>query len=120
MEIQDSYVKLCTTSSLPFMPIAAFDNIRKSLVHLYEFVNLEPSNFQEDISQYLSRRDSFSTNVASIYKLKDEQIKFKEGKASLDVTVVTDYVPWRLHQHFKYLTYEQGMFLLDGALKGFR
>ena len=33
--------------------------------------------------------------------------------------MVSDYVPWRLHQYRKTLTYEQALFILEGALKGF-
>ena len=29
-------------------------------------------------------------------------------------------MPWRLHQYYKNITYEQGLFLLEGALRGFR
>lgn len=36
------------------------------------------------------------------------------------MTIVTDYVPWRYHLCKQILTYEEGLFLLDGAVKGFR
>lgn len=38
----------------------------------------------------------------------------------MEVTVVTDYVPWRLHLSPQTFTYEQALFLLDGSVKGFR
>ena len=101
------------------MPIVAFDHSRNVLVHLYEFIKLEPSTFQADVSQYMARKESPASNVAGIYKLKDECIKFKDGIASLDITVVTDYVPWRLHKYPRTLTYEQALFILEGGLKGF-
>lgn len=38
----------------------------------------------------------------------------------MQVTVVTDYIPWRFHLINKNITYEQALFLLDGSVKGFR
>jgi len=72
------------------------------------------------VSLYASRKESFSGNVAVVYKLQDEKVSFKDEKASMEVTVVTEYVPWRLHRQSKKLTYEQALFLIDGATKGIR
>ena len=38
----------------------------------------------------------------------------------MEATVVTEYVPWRLHLYHRSLTYEQALFLLEGALNGLR
>ena len=38
----------------------------------------------------------------------------------MEVSVVSDYVPWRLHQHMVPLTQSQMLLLLDGASRGFR
>ena len=38
----------------------------------------------------------------------------------MNVTVVAEYVPWRLHLHHKNLTYEQALFLLEGTIHGLR
>ena len=38
----------------------------------------------------------------------------------MEATITTDFVPWRLDQYYKTLTYEQAIFLLDGSLSGFR
>ena len=118
--MSEKYIKFLTNSLIPFMPVVAFDNSRKRLVHLYENIELDVSNFQSDVSQYLTRNDSLSGNLVTIHKLQDERITFKGAVAGLEVTVVTDYVPWRLHQQFKTLTYEQALFMFDGALRGFR
>ena len=77
------YIKLCTTTSLPYMPIAAYDSSRRILVHLYEYIQIEASTFQEDVSRYMARIDSYTNNVVAINKLKDERIKFKDGIASI-------------------------------------
>ncbi len=38
----------------------------------------------------------------------------------MEITIVTDYVPWRLHLNQNPITYEQALFLLDGSVRGFR
>jgi hypothetical protein len=92
------------------------------VVHLYESIDLEPANFQSEVSLYATRNESFSGNVATIHKIQDEHIAFNEGLATMQVTLVTDYVPWRLHlaSASVTLTYEQALFLLEGAVSGFR
>jgi hypothetical protein len=42
------------------------------------------------------------------------------GRAAMEVSVVTDYVPWRLGRDNLPLTRQQVLFLLDGACRGFR
>ena len=38
----------------------------------------------------------------------------------MEATIITDYIPWRLHSTNKLITYEQALFLLEGSIKGFR
>lgn len=38
----------------------------------------------------------------------------------MEITIVTDYVPWRLHLNQNQITYEQALFLLEGSVRGFR
>ena len=58
--------------------------------------------------------------MATVHNLQDERISFKDGVAAMEVTVVTEYVPWRLNRQPKIITYEQALFLIEGAVKGFR
>ena len=52
-------------------------------------------------------------------RIKDEQITYQQGRAAMQISVVTDYVPWRLHLENE-VTTEQALFLLEGACRGFR
>ena len=38
----------------------------------------------------------------------------------MQISVLTDYVPWRLHLINRIITYEEALFLLDVAFRGFR
>jgi hypothetical protein len=58
--------------------------------------------------------------VVVITKIKDEQITYNLGRAAMEISVVTDYVPWRLHVETCTLTPEQALLILDGACRGFR
>ena len=118
--MQQKYVKFYTNEVLPEAPVPAFDTSRKALVHLFENIKLDPSTFQSEVSLYVDRRESFSGNVATIHSIQDEHITFKDGVASMEVTVVTDYIPWRFNLFNNPLTYEQALFLLDGSLRGLR
>ena len=102
--MQQKYVKFYTNEVLPEAPMPAFDTSRKALVHLYENIKLDPSTFQAEVSLYVDRKESFSGNVATIHSIQDEHIAFKDGVASMEVTVVTDYVPWRFNLFNKPLT----------------
>ena len=38
----------------------------------------------------------------------------------MEVDVIGEYIPWRFSGFYDRLAYEQGLFLLSGALRGFR
>jgi len=118
--MESNYRKIITNDSLPGRPVVAYDFSSKSLVHIYENISLETSNFQTEVTFYLNRKESFSGNVATVSKIKDERITYNLGNPSMEVSIVSDYVPYRLHLSQKQLTREEGLFLLDGCLRGFR
>lgn len=89
-------------------------------MHVYEGVPLETANFQTEVNYYLGRKESYSGNVVVVSKIKDEQITYNMGKPAMEVSVVTDYVPWRLGVEPGTLNKHQALFLLDGACRGFR
>jgi hypothetical protein len=115
-----NYKKLLTSESLPGRPTVCYDSLRRGLVHVYEAVPLETSNFQTEVNYYLNRKESYSGNVLVVSRIKDEQITYNLGRAAMQVSVVTDYVPWRLSAEPAELSVEQALFVLDGACRGFR
>lgn len=116
----NNYKKLLTSDSLPGRPTVCYDSLRRGLVHVYEAIPLETSNFQTEVNYYLNRKDSYSGNVVVVSKIKDEQITYNMGKAAMEVSVVTDYVPWRLSVEQATLTIEEALCVLEGACRGFR
>jgi hypothetical protein len=66
-----NYRKLLTSESLPGRPAVAYDSLRKALVHVYENVPLETTNFQTEVNYYLSRKESYSGNVVVVSKIKN-------------------------------------------------
>jgi hypothetical protein len=115
-----NYKKVLTSESLPGRPTVCYDSLRRALVHVYENVPLETGNFQTEVNYYLNRKESYSGNVVVVSRIKDEQITYNMGRAAMEVSVVTDYVPWRLGVEKTKLTREQALFLLEGACRGFR
>lgn len=115
-----NYRKLLISETLPGQPAVAYDSLRKALFHVYENVPLETASFQTEVNYYLSRKESYSGNVVVVSKIKDEQITYNMGRAAMEVSVVADYVPWRLGRDNPSLTPQQALFLLDGACRGFR
>jgi hypothetical protein len=114
------YRKILVSEKVPGSPTAAVDLSRRSLAHIYENVPLETSNFQTEVGFYLSRKESYSGCVATVASIQDEHIAFQAGAAAIQVSVVMDYVPWRLHQLEGSLTTKQGLMLLEGSVRGFR
>lgn len=66
-----NYRKLLTSENLPGRPAVAYDTLRRALVHVYENVPLETSNFQTEVNYYLNRKESYSGNVVIVSKIKD-------------------------------------------------
>lgn len=91
-----NYKILLNNESIPGRPAVCFDSLRRTLVHVYEHVPLETSNFQTEVNYYLNRKESYSGNVLVVSRIKDEQITYNLGGPAMEVSVVTDYVPWRL------------------------
>ena len=69
IRMEDKYIKFCTNTDLPSSPLVAFDTSSEKLVHLYQNVNLPPDNFQSEVTQYLSRKESSSGNVVTVIKI---------------------------------------------------
>lgn len=114
------YRKILVSERVPGSPTAAVDLSRRSLAHIYENVPLETSNFQTEVGFYLSRKETYSGAVATVASIQDEHIAFQGGAAAIQVSVVMDYVPWRLHQLEATLTSRQALMLLEGCVRGFR
>jgi hypothetical protein len=112
--------KVLSSSAVPGSPAVLYDNQKRRLLHSYESVQLDPQHFQAEVDLFLARQESFSSNVLTLARIRDERIVMVNGLAKMQVSVVTDYVPFRLHQAVSPLTVEQALFLLDGALRGFR
>ncbi len=72
--MQEKYIKFAANTTIPYLPIPAYDTGRKVFVHLYENIELEPSTFKEEVNLYLSRKESFSGSVVTVNKVKDEHI----------------------------------------------
>jgi hypothetical protein len=118
--MSNNYKRFLVNELIPGQPTVNYDSFKKTLVHVYENIPLETSNFQNEINSFLKRKESFSGNVVVINKIKDEQITYRGGVAAMEISVVTDYVPWRMHIDPNKLSYEQALFILDGACRGFR
>lgn len=118
--MQAKFIKFLPTERIPSQPMVAYDSARNLFVHLYENTGLDPSTFKEEVTLSLSRKESFSGSVARVFKIQDEHITMKEGSPAMEVTVVSDYIPWRFHLEQGNITYEQALLLLEGSLKGFR
>jgi hypothetical protein len=56
---------------LPGRPVVCYDQLKKGLVHVYENIGLETSQFQTEVQYYLSRKESYSKNVLTVSKIKD-------------------------------------------------
>lgn len=69
--MQDKYLRLMRTQNVQYLPTVAYDTARKTLVHLYHDVPLNPSTFKEEVNLYLSRKESFSGSVVTVNKITD-------------------------------------------------
>lgn len=69
--MQNKYLKFITTHNIQYLPMVAFDINRKTFVHLYQNIPLDPSTFQEEIKLYLSRKESFSGSVVTVNHITD-------------------------------------------------
>ena len=67
-------------------------------------MSLPAEYFKSEVSGYLSRKESLTGNVLQVHRLTDEKIVCELGAPAIKVSVLTDYVPWRMHLYEHTLT----------------